>query len=107
MAEPTAEARLSALIEAQVQERADHVRAEQEATQEIARLCAEARRHGVAMARLAELVKVVDPKTGELRSVSRQAVDQLVAAHEQRPRAPRRAKKATSNGKINMAALGG
>lgn len=105
-----AERKFHALIAEQVAARAAAAREEQELTRNIAALCIEARHEGVIMARLAEWVKVVDPKTGALRSVTRQAVDQLVAAHEGRERAPRRKKpKAETNGAgaINMEAFGG
>lgn len=100
------EVRFKRSIGEKVAARADAVKIERELTESIAQLCIEARREGVVMARLAEWVKVVDPKTGELRSISRQAVDQLVAAHEGRDRAPRKRGKAKTNGGIKMGAFG-
>lgn len=106
------EQRFRKLFDARVAERADAVRAELEATRNIAALCVDARREGVAMARLAEWVRVLDVKTDELRPVTRQAVDNLVAAYEGRTRQPRRRRGApetngrTPSGAINSAVFG-
>lgn len=96
--------RFRRLLDEQVKVRAEAVRQEREATRAIASLCVDARREGVTMAHLAAWVKVLDPKTDELRSISRQAVDQLVAAHEGRDRAPRRRGRARTGG-IKMEAF--
>lgn len=77
-------------IDAIVEVRADLVRQEQETTRQIAMLAVEARAADITMEKISSWIKVLDPKTGELRSVSRQATDQLVAKHENRPRASRK-----------------
>ena len=82
--------------------RAQAARAEREATQDIAALCVEARAAGVTMARLAEFVQVLSKDDNgdgppKLRPVTRQAVDQLVAAFENRPRVPRKPRRRRSH----------
>lgn len=103
------EKRYKRLLDEQVKARAAATRAVDDHTREIAELCVQARGDGVTMALLASFVKVWDPKRGEegeLRSVSRQSVDQLVAAHEGRQRAPRKRPKRTQPaGGINAAAF--
>lgn len=99
------EARFERSIGEAVDRRAQAAREEREATREIAALCVEARAAGVPMARLAQFVQVLAPDDdGEgrpkLRSVTRQAVDQLVAHFEGRQRAPRkRHREADENGR--------
>lgn len=73
-----------------VARRADAVRAEAEITNEIAALLVDARKANVPMRLLAEWVQVLNPKTGEMRSISRQAVDNMVSGYTGRPRAPRK-----------------
>lgn len=82
--------RIAKAITERVKERIAHEKAARAATAEIAALCVEGRTADITMSRLAELVQVYDPKKDEVRSVTRQAVDQLVAAHEGRERAPRK-----------------
>jgi hypothetical protein len=93
-------------IDAAVKRRADAVRAEREATRDIAAICVDAKAAGVQMAQLASWVKVLS-KDDELKSVSRQAVDQMLAQHQGRPRAPRRKPSERRNGagKIKMDAF--
>lgn len=99
--------RLLARLDEAVRRRADHARAEQEETVAIAALCVELRKHQTPMALLAEHVKVVGKEPdSELRPVSRQAVDQLVAHYENRERRPRRRRETHSpNGAIRLAAF--
>ncbi len=88
--------RIDELVEA----RAQAVREQVRLTDEIADACIDARKDGTRMSDLAQWVKVFDLKKNELRSVSRQSVDQLVATHEGRERRPRprRQPEPSSNG---------
>src|SRR4051812_46484328 len=84
------ERRFYAAITDVVDDRAGHVKAEYEDSQKIAELCVAARREGVAMAKLAAWVQVYNPKKDERRSITRQAVDLMVAQFEGRVRRPTR-----------------
>jgi hypothetical protein len=84
------EQRFKAQMDELVKQRAEAVRAQQGLTTDIAALCVEAREHNITMGMLASWVQVLDVKEDKLRPVSRQSVDQLVAAYEKRERAPRR-----------------
>jgi hypothetical protein len=115
-------------IDPLVQQRADLERRLHQLNHDIANAAVAARGDAVSMARLAEWLQVVDfkrgnPDIGELRPITRQAVDQLVAKHENRERQPNRrqgqgartrgaAAKPKTNGtpkntgKINLAVFG-
>lgn len=86
----TTELQFKEKIEELVRRRAEAAKLEKELTVEIAAVCVDARAQAVTMALLADWVKVYDPRRDGLRSVSRQSVDQLVAAFEGRERAPRK-----------------
>ena len=86
-AEETPLERLLELIDEQVKARHEATLAERAATAEIARLSSEARNKGATMVELTQHVKRVE-KDGKLKSVTRQALDTMLAVHEER-RAPR------------------
>lgn len=86
-------------------ERAAAVKREREITLEIATLAVDARRDQIRMRMLAQWIKVAD-KEGELRPVTRQAVDNMIAAHEGRDRQHRRPRPRRSSGGVNSAAFG-
>lgn len=101
--------RLLELIDDKVHARGQAVLAELDATEEITRLAAEARRKGALMSDLSQRVKVMDRRERVLRPVTRQAVDTLIAVHEgRRParttRASRRRREPAA-GKLNLEAL--
>lgn len=97
------EIRHRTLIGTAVARRLELVVREREATEEISRLCREAVNEGIKMGQLAEWVQVLDPD-GKPRSVTRQAVDLMLAKIDGRHRAsfsprPRRPREqAESNG---------
>lgn len=100
------EKRFATALAAVNQRRAVAVQAELEARGEIAALCVEARRAGIEMHKLADWVRVLDPRTGEMRSVTRQAVDAMVAKHEGRVRDSSRSRHhQRRGGQINEEAL--
>lgn len=80
--------RVLELLDAKVEERGKAVLAELEATTEIARLTSEARRKGATMAQLTQHVKRMDRRQRKLVSVTRQALDVMLATFEER-REPR------------------
>ena len=77
-------------IDEQVERRAQAVRDHEDATREIASFCVTARAAGVVMRVLAEHVKVWDSDKEQLRSVTRQSVDGMIAELEGRERTPRK-----------------
>jgi len=103
--------RLLAQIDKQVAARGKAVLAEVDASAEIARLTSEARKQGVSMNALTERVQRMDRKERELKPVSRQALDIMLATFEERrePRTTRASRKrrtpAEPAGKLNQEAL--
>jgi hypothetical protein len=101
---------LLAELDDAVRRRAEAAKMIQETSGEIAQICVDARGKGIVMRVLAQHVQVYDQKAGQLRPVTRQSVDGMIAELEGRERAPRRrgASKPAANGnsgKINMDAF--
>lgn len=106
---------LLAALDAKVAERGKHELAALDATPEIVRLAAEARRHGATMPELAKRIKRLDKRDRELRSISRQALDVMLSKldggqNDRTKRAPRRRREADSSssvagGRVNVEAL--
>lgn len=102
--------RILELLDEKVKARGAAVLAVEDTSAEIARLASEARRHGVTMPELTKHVQTMDKRTRKLRTVSRQQVDNMLAAHEQRrdprtTRASRRRRESTPAGSLNTAAF--
>jgi urease gamma subunit len=107
--EKTAEALLKE-IDKKVAARGKAILAELDATAEITQLVSEARRKGVTMSELSQHVQRMDKRERKLKPVTRQALDTMIAVHEQRrpartTRTSRRARNSEPAGKINMDAL--
>jgi hypothetical protein len=101
--------RLLELIDEKVQARGQSVIAELDATEEITKLASEARRKGATMSELTQHVKRMDRSDRTLKPVTRQAIDMMIAVHEQRrpartTRASRR-RREEPVGRINAEAL--
>lgn len=99
-------------IDKEVEARGKAVLAELDHTAKITQLVSEARRAGVAMSELTQHVQRMDKRERELKPITRQAIDTMVAVHEQRrpartTRASRRRREPKSEpaGKINTDAL--
>lgn len=110
-AETTPE-RLLELLDELVARRGDAVLAVEDTTAEIARVASEARKKGVEMKTLVAHIKKMDRGTRELTSVTRQAVDTMLAVHDQRrePRTTRASRRrreepAPAGGTLNVEAL--
>jgi hypothetical protein len=81
---------------------------ELDATEEITRLAAEARRQGASMSELTQRVQRLDRNDRKLVPVTRQAIDNMIAVHEKRrpartTRASRRRREPA--GQLNAEAL--
>jgi hypothetical protein len=97
-------------LDKQVARRGKAVLEEVDASAEIARLASEARRQGAPMTQLAERVQRMDKKERELKPVTRQAIDVMLATYEERrpprtTRASRRRRDVEPAGQINADAL--
>lgn len=102
--------KLLELIDERVKARGDAVIAELDATEEITRLATEARRKGATMSELTRRVQRMDKRERVLKSVTRQAIDTMIAVHEERrpaktTRASRRRRVEEPAGKLNQEAL--
>src|SRR4051812_15067638 len=100
--------RVLELIDEQVKARGAAVVAELDATDEITRLATEARRQGPSMSELTQRVRRMARKARKLAPVTRQAIDNMIAVHENRrpartTRASRR--KREPAGQLNAEAL--
>jgi hypothetical protein len=98
------------LIDKNVAKRGKAVLDEVDASAEIARLSSEARKKGAPMTQLAERVQRMDKKERELKPVTRQAIDVMLATYEERrpprtTRASRRRRDVEPAGQINADAL--
>lgn len=110
---PTPLERILAQLDDKVTERGQAEQAELDLTEEIARLASDARKHGAQMTELARRIKRLNRKTLELESVTRQAVDTMLATYEQRrePRTTRASRRRRDSngtppaGTLNMDAL--
>jgi hypothetical protein len=118
--EKTADALLKE-IDKKVAARGKVVVSELDLTEEITKLVSEARRKGVTMSELTQHVQRMDKRERKLKPVTRQALDTMIAVHEQRrpartTRASRRARGESPSavhkdeaqlaaGKINVDAL--
>jgi hypothetical protein len=94
------------LIDRQVKIRGDAERKEMEATERIAQLASEARRSGASMKLITKRIKRLDHSSGELKPVTRQAADTMIAVIEGRreprtTRASRRRREEVAAGHIN------
>lgn len=76
--------RLLEQIDKKVEQRGKAVLAELDATAEIARLTSEARAHGATMVELTQHVRRMDKRERRLKPVTRQALDTMLAVHEER-----------------------
>lgn len=99
--------RLLELIDERVKARGEAVIAELDATEEITKLASEARRKGATMSELTQRVQRMDKHDRELRPVTRQAIDTMIAVHEKRrpARTTRASRRRREAGKINVDAL--
>jgi hypothetical protein len=88
--------RILALLDEQVERRGRAVLEQLDASEEIARLASEARRHGATMSELTRHVRRMDKRRRELVPVTRQAIDTMLATFEQRrpPRTTRASRRA-------------
>jgi prophage DNA circulation protein len=98
-------------LEEQVAKRLEALRAEVEAFDEIARLASELRKAGVEQSMLTQTIKRFDRSSREIKSITRQALDEMVAKYEGRsssrtPRPSRRRRRgAKPSGGVNLEAL--
>lgn len=104
--------RLLELIDQAVEARGTHVKADVQLTERIAELTSEARRKGASMPQLTKHVRRMDRRDLELKPVTRQALDNMLAVHEGRreprtTRASRRRRRRDANpgGGVNLDAL--
>lgn len=103
------EQRYKRLIDQQVARYMAGLREARDADIDIAAICVAARGDGVKMRQLASWVKRLNVVTGEIRSITRQALDLHLAAYEGRQRAPQRHRRSASEDgrrpRINMEAM--
>jgi predicted ArsR family transcriptional regulator len=100
-------------LDTKVAARGEHELAALDATAEITRLAAEARRHGASMPELAKRIKRLDKRDRVMLSISRQALDAMLAKLDgnaqppaaRKPRASRRRREAGPAGSLNAAAF--
>lgn len=100
--------RILEVIDAKVQARGEAVLARVDLSREIAQLVSEARRQGATMPELAQRVKRMDERERALKTVSRQALDTMLAVEEKRrePRTTRASRRrrepaAVAGGSVN------
>jgi hypothetical protein len=99
-------------LDTKVAARGEHELAALDATAEITRLAAEARRHGASMPELAKRIKRLDRSDRAMHSISRQALDAMLSKLEggqgtkpaRVPRPPRR-REGGPAGSLNAAAF--
>lgn len=103
--------RLYELLDEQSAARGAAVLAAEDATAEIARFAAEARRKGATMPELRQHVRKMDVKTRKMTPISRQFLNTMIAVHEKRavPKTTRASRRSLASqspaGQLNAEAL--